>query len=355
MGTEGRWAGAVLLSAALILAAACAEAASEKDFVAKSYTDDLGTTPYRLFVPKAYDGRTPLPLVVFLHGAGERGTDNLKQIGNRANGAMVFAESKQNPCLMAIPQCPPEKGWYDATQRKHVPRIIEEIRKGYRVDADRIYIAGISLGGNGTWVQLADNPGLYAAAVHICGWGAGQYDKFKAVPIWAFHAADDPTVKVKGTDDAVREIRSAGGDPIYTRYEKGGHGSWVTAFRTQALVEWLFAQRRGARVVTGAPVLVIRQPSDGGAYVSPTATAKLSGTASDPKPISVNWTNSLGGEGAATGTVAWSVSDLPLKKGGNLIRIMATTSAYNENQGGQTTYSRTITITSSGEAKTAKL
>jgi predicted esterase len=322
-----------------------AAAVTEKDFLSKTHADDLGSTPYRLFVPKAYDGKTPLPLVVFLHGAGEKGTDNQKQLSNRANGAMVFAESAKNPCFMAVPQCPPPKSWYDTMQRKHVPRIIAQISKEYKVDPERIYITGISLGGNGTWVQLADNPGLYAAAIPICGWGAGHYAEFKNVPLWAFHAADDPTVKVGGTDDAVRGLREAGGDPIYTRYEKGGHGSWVFAYKTPALVDWFFAQRRGARSLETPPVLIIKKPVDAPTFVSPGPTAKLAGVASDLKLSAVSWIDSLGGDGAATGTAAWSVDALPLKNGTNLVRIQATCTAYNETQGGNTTYSDTIAIT----------
>lgn len=335
-----------ILATALLLAAGSLRAATDKDFLTKTFTDAKGATPYRLFVPKEYNGKTPLPLVVFLHGAGEKGNDNQKQISNHANGAMVFAEQKSNPCLFVAPQCGPgNASWASPMEREHVPLIVQAICKEYKIDENRIYITGLSLGGNGTWVQLADNPKLYAAAIPICGWGAGKFEGFKNVPIWAFHAADDPTVKVNGTDDAVKAVRTAGGNPIFTRYEKGGHGSWVEAYKTQTAIDWLFAQKRGAPANV-VPSLTIKTPSAEPTWTANTATVKLTGIAADPKITAVNWTNSLGGEGTATGTTQWTAADVALKGGTNIVRVMATTAAYSEHLGGSTTFSDSIAIAS---------
>jgi poly(3-hydroxybutyrate) depolymerase len=342
------------LAAPLLLAAFNLRAATDKDFQTKTFTDAKGTTPYRLYVAKEYNGRSPLPLVVFLHGAGEKGTDNQKQINNRANGAMVFADQKANPCIMIAPQCGPgNASWASPMERQHVPLIVQSVCKEYKVDENRIYITGLSLGGNGTWVQLADNPKLYAAAIPICGWGAGKYDGFKGVPIWAFHAADDPTVKVNGTDDAVKGVRAVGGNPIYTRYEKGGHGSWVEAYKTQAAIDWLFAQKRGAPVAV-VPSLTIKTPSIEPSWTANAATVKLTGIAVDPKISTLNWTNSLGGEGTVTGTTQWTAADVGLKQGANIIRVMATTTAYSDRLGGSTTFSDSIAIASSQGPAVAK-
>lgn len=342
------------LAATLLLAAGSLRAANDRDFLTKTFTDDKGSTPYRLYVPKEYNGRTPLPIVVFLHGAGEKGNDNQKQINNRANGAMVFAEQKSNPCIFIAPQCPAgNASWASPQQRQHVPLIVKTVCKEYRVDENRIYITGLSLGGNGTWVQLADSPNLYAAAIPICGWGAGKYEGFKNVPIWAFHAADDPTVKVNGTDDAMKGVRAAGGNPIYTRYEKGGHASWVEAYKTQVAVDWLFAQKRGAPTPV-VPSLTIKTPSPEPTWNASAANVKLTGLATAPKITAINWTNSLGGEGAAKGTTQWIVADVAFKNGTNVIRVTATTAAYSERLGGSTTFSDSIAIESKHGAELAK-
>ncbi len=314
------------------------------DFLAREYTTPAGTTPYRLFVPRDQVAGKRYPLVLFLHGSGERGTDNAAPIKRQAAGSMVFisaANQATNPCFMLVPQCA-HGTWTDAVMRQHIAGIIAELRTSYAIDAERIIITGYSLGGGGTWDQLAQNPTLYAAAVPIAGWGMGNFASFSSVPLWTFHAADDPTVKVAGTRAAVAALRTVGGDPIYTEYATGGHASGGPAYRTPGLVEWAMAQRRGVPRV-GGPRLDIT-PLTAAARASTAQRIALSGTATaDAGITAVTWTVGTE-EGACVGTSEWSAKNLPLLPGPNLLRILATGTSWSASNGGSTSFSASLTV-----------
>jgi len=342
--------------ACLSLAVASSNAATvtSADFLTLTYTDSGGTMPYRMFVPKNYAVATKYPLVLFLHGVGENGTNNTAQLNNRANGAFVFAEQDANPSFMIAPQnWNGAGGWDSDVLRRQILAVIQKAQRDYNIDKDRIYVVGLSNGGAGTWNQISAYPWLYAAAVPICGWGSPS-DKMKDIPIWCFHAANDGTVGVASSDNAVAAVRNLGGNAIYTRYDTGGHGSWTPAFQTTEMVNWLFAQRRGVRDWTNIPNLKITTPTASKGFSTTATSLTVSGTATDVLPAdgantgitSIAWSNTNGAttNGTATGDVNWSAANIPLTSGLNRIRITATGTSIKTSFGGNTTFTDVLYV-----------
>jgi predicted peptidase len=223
---------------------------------------DRGKLPYRLLKPKDYDPKQKYPLVVFLHGAGERGTDNKVQL---VHGMADFASDKimeAYPAFVIAPQCPAEKQWVDvpwsadehkmpdkpSTPLKQTLEVVASMQKEFAIDADRIYITGLSMGGFGAWDAIQRQPDLFAACAPICGGGdATLAEKIKNVPVWAFHGDEDGAVKVRRSRDMIDAIKAAGGAPKYTEYKGVGHDSWTATYRDPEFYKWLFAQKRTAR------------------------------------------------------------------------------------------------------------
>lgn len=242
------------------------------DFKKGVYQDASGSKmQYRLFEPKKEPNKK-YPLVLFLHGSGERGNDNYMQVvGNE--GAVVWAnpeQQKKNPAYVLAPQVKAAEKltayWTEEPNYTTMFNLLKETIDKYDVDKNRIYVVGMSNGGIGTWNIIKKNPDLFAAAVPICGIGdlngnnlVGEYEPlkdasvFKAIkdmPIWVFHAEDDPLVDVRYSRDAVNAIKELGGSSIkYTEYPKGtvkpmGHFSWIPALQDKEMINWLFNQSK---------------------------------------------------------------------------------------------------------------
>ena len=229
----------------LFAAWASAQAAALSDFQPREDTTEKGEKiSYLLLPPKSYNAAQKYPLVLFLHGAGERGSDNKAQIA-RDNGILQWvtpANQTKFPCFLVAPQC--SAGDWDAGKRGHLREVIKKLAKEFNIDPQRLYVTGLSLGGAGTWFSVMDKPDFFAAAVPMSGWGnPGGAEKIKALPIWNFHAADDPVVKVDGSRKMIEAIEKAGGKPKYTEYPTGGHGIWPRAYKTDGILDWLFAQK----------------------------------------------------------------------------------------------------------------
>lgn len=217
-------------------------------FEKKLYTDAKGNQlPYRLLAPDDYDPQTAYPLVLFLHGAGERGADNQRQLWTARELATPRPRSSF-PCFVAAPQCPgkrPLEYWGPTVDSGLVLGLIKEVEKNCSIDPKRIYITGLSDGGWGVWALLARYPNRFAAAVPICGGGdASAAERFAKVPIWVFHGKKDDVEPVKSSRTMVAALEKAGGTPKYTEYPNVAHNSWDLAYKEPKLFEWLFAQKR---------------------------------------------------------------------------------------------------------------
>jgi predicted peptidase len=226
------------------------------------------TLPYRLFIPEGYDAAKAYPLVFALHGYGERGSDNEKQLTVHQLATLWTRDTIQarHPCFVLAPQCPADgdarwinvdfgKGYYsqDAVPiSKYLAaalEILDSTAARYRIDADRVYIAGLSMGGYATWDVITRYPKRFAAAIPICGGGdSTKAPLIEALPIWAFHGDSDHTVPVEASRRMIAALKKAGGNPRYTEYPGVDHGSWGPALQEPGLPTWLFAQARPASV-----------------------------------------------------------------------------------------------------------
>jgi predicted peptidase len=234
-----------------------------KAYTAREYKDDKGgSLPYRLLVPKGSEekGERKYPLVLFLHGAGERGSDNTSQL--KWGGAMLATDlQEKEPCFVIAPQCPNGKQWVNTPWGKgsysaeKVPvsdelrmalAAVDEVKKEFPIDSGRVYVMGLSMGGYGTWDAIARRPGEFAAAVPICGGGdPSKAGEIKHVTVWAFHGGADPVVPTQGTRDMIEALKKAGAEPKYTEYPGVGHDSWTKAWNEPELLTWLLGQKRG--------------------------------------------------------------------------------------------------------------
>jgi predicted peptidase len=198
--------------------------------------------PFLQILPEGYEeaSEASLPLVVFLHGAGERGT-NLDML--KKHGPPKFAMNGHGfPFILAAPQCPPGRWW----NPDEIIALTKHLAKNLKVDTKRIHLTGLSMGGFGTWACLAKEPGLYASGVPICGGGDPTSAKIlKDIPIWTFHGNKDEAVPVAKTEEMEKAIRGAGGKKLLaTYYPDEGHESWIPAYADPALFAWMMLQHR---------------------------------------------------------------------------------------------------------------
>lgn len=219
------------------------------------YTSKKDSLPYRLLKPVNPGVKEQYPLVIFLHGAGERGNDNESQLKHITDLFLDTRYRGKYPCYVLAPQCGKEKVWaaYDknaslkkdtAEPMKLLIALIDKLLQEYPIDPSRIYVTGVSMGGFGTWDLLARFPNKFAAAVPICGGGDLQTaSRIKHIPIWAFHGAKDEVVSPKRSRSMVTALQNAGGLPGYTEYPDIEHDSWVQAYREPHLLPWLFKQK----------------------------------------------------------------------------------------------------------------
>lgn len=223
---------------------------------------DGKSLPYRLLKPDGTEQGKKYPLVVILHGAGERGIDNTKQLvwfwNDKKPSVMTRPEVAKEKAFVIVPQCPDGKQFVEVPWGKGSytsPEVSEPLKltlalvdsfvKEQPIDADRVYVVGMSMGGYGALDAVQRRPELFAACVSICG--AGDLSKAKEiahVPVWTFHGADDGVVPVSGSREMVEALKKAGAAPKYTEYPKAGHNSWSPAFEDKEFWNWIFAQKR---------------------------------------------------------------------------------------------------------------
>ncbi len=216
-------------------------------FVERVHKDADGKEhKYVVFVPHDYKGDKDYPIILFLHGAGERegGKKTPAEVGI---GPAVKKQEKTFPFFVVIPRCgpPPAHNWQaDGPDAKRALAMLDDVQKAYKIDAKRVTLTGLSMGGFGTWSLAAAHANQWAAIVPVCGRGdAKTAEKIKHIPCWCFHGDVDKAVKVDFSRDMIKALKEAGGSPRYDEYAGVGHNSWDQAYGTAELYAWLLKQR----------------------------------------------------------------------------------------------------------------
>jgi predicted peptidase len=212
-------------------------------FVDKVHKGKDGDSKYVVFVPHGYKGDKEFPLILFLHGAGERGDDGRKPVMQGiANGGIKFKNNEKSfPFFVIFPQCKAGKSrnWKaGGPDAENALAILDEVQKEYKIDGKRLYLTGLSLGGMGTWSLAAAYPNKWAAIAPICGSGdLGTAAKIKHIPTWAF-CGDQDKAFIGANRDMIKALKEAGGSPRYSEFPFVGHNSWDSAYVTPELYTW---------------------------------------------------------------------------------------------------------------------
>lgn len=259
----------ILIIIAIVLPAGFSQVYAQKElYLKKEFTGTDGSVlPYRILYPEAMEPGAKYPVVLFLHGAGERGADNEKQL---VHGSELFLEENNRqdyPAIVIFPQCPENEKWVDqyiigsrsrdgdsvpaddypvSAPMQLVKELMDEVLQKEEVDRNRVYIMGLSMGAFGIFDLLHRRPDWFAAAVPICGGGdTTKVHKYaKKLPLWVFHGADDSVVPVEASRMMVSAIKEAGGTVAYTEYPGIDHNSWDPAFAEEDLLPWIFGKKR---------------------------------------------------------------------------------------------------------------
>ncbi|HCO70376.1 prolyl oligopeptidase family serine peptidase [Mesotoga sp.] len=202
---------------------------------------------YFLSLPMQYASEeADWPLILFLHGAGERG-DNLQLL--RKHGIpRIVSEMADFPFITISPQCPENDWWLNRLQ--DLKFLLDTVVKQYRVDTSKMYLTGLSMGGFGTWHMAVEYPDLFAAIAPVCGGGLGilgfpeRVLEIKDLPIWAFHGGKDNIVSVEESRTLIRTLKDAGGKPMLKIYPEAGHDSWTETYSDPELYEWFMSNRK---------------------------------------------------------------------------------------------------------------
>lgn len=201
----------------------------------------INENSYLLFLPQDYakDPQKKWPMILFLHGSGQRGTvlDSVKKHGL----PKIVAQKKDFPFIVVSPQCPPGERWEVSTLNKLVDAVI----KNNRVDTTRMYLTGLSMGGYGTWEYAVNYPDRFAAIAPVCGGGNPEKALvIRNLPVWVFHGAKDDIVSIKKSEDMVEALNKVGNNVKFTVYPEAGHDSWTETYNNPALYEWFLKHKR---------------------------------------------------------------------------------------------------------------
>ena len=231
----------------------------DKDFSKEMLVSEDGyTLPYRLYIPKNYDCGALYPVMIFMHGAGERGCDNEEQIKVALPHVFDDPESPAYNAIIIAPQCPSDKQWVyapwtkgcysvaDVTESRECQAVIEILKlivAEYNVDKSRIYITGLSMGGYASWDLMARHSSIFAAGMPVCGGGDPSLAKiFADIPIRTFHGLLDNVVPTEGTREMYAAIKAVGKGKIrYTEFDNGYHDIWDDVYSNKNNINWLFS------------------------------------------------------------------------------------------------------------------
>lgn len=214
---------------------------------------------YRIYTPENLKADQKIPVILLLHGAGERGNDNKRQIAHGFSQLANYSIKSNKPTIIIAPQCPNGKQWVNVkwnTTEHDMPESPSESLKmaiellqnkisSMPIDKKRVYITGLSMGGYGTWDAISRHPDLFAAALPLCG-GADtkQAAKLTKLPIWTVHGDKDGAIPVSRSRDIIKAIKDAGGKPLYTEHPGVGHNVWSRTYSDKKVLDWLFSQKK---------------------------------------------------------------------------------------------------------------
>lgn len=232
----------------------------------KEFNHNGNTLPYRILYPENFDRNKKYPLLLFLHGAGERGSDNEKQLTHGSKLFIAEENRKNFPAIIVLPQCPESSFWastkidrtvqpfkieFDYTAEPNWPlvaanELVKQIVSEGSVDKSRVYITGLSMGGMGTFESVYRYPELYAAALPICGGGSvNLYDnRVTKTAFWVFHGAADAVVNVKLSQEMVEKLKTIKAEVKYSEYPGVNHNSWDNAFAEKEYLNWMLLHKR---------------------------------------------------------------------------------------------------------------
>jgi predicted peptidase len=255
---------ALRVSALLLVVAGSANAQRvETGFLDRTISVGSQSYRYQVYVPADYATKAKWPVILFLHGAGERGTDGLRQT-NVGLGPAIRQDPTRYPAIVVFPQAPLDSQWVGAPADMALAALNQTLAE-LHVDRDRVYLTGLSMGGHGTWYLAYRHPELFAAIVPICGWVqdsprfAGSVPvvprdsgapipalarRLAKKPVWIFHGEMDAVVPVSGAREIAGALKALSAPAQYTEYLGLNHNSWDATYGSDEFARWLFAQER---------------------------------------------------------------------------------------------------------------
>lgn len=264
----GKHISAILVALGMVISMKSAVAAKETGFIDRVVKVGRTSYRYQVYVPISWSKSKKWPVILFLHGAGERGDDGLLQT-QVGIATAIRLHAERFPSIVVLPQCRKNVWWSEAAMEAQALKALDRSVKEYNGDPDRIYLTGLSMGGYGTWSLASKFPRKFAALAPICGGirpprsapgsPAGPSDdpsidpyaavaqKVGKIPIWIFHGTADNAVPVSESRKMNEALRAVGGIAKYTEYEGVGHNSWDRAYGEPELMTWLLSQRRQSR------------------------------------------------------------------------------------------------------------
>ncbi len=241
-------------------------AQSQAAYQAKTFVHQGDTLPYRILYPDQYQADQKYPVLIFLHGAGERGNDNRKQLKHGGDLFLRDTVRLSYPSIVIFPQCPADSYWSNVATRINeagkrefffkkggkptkamalLQKLTKQVLKEAHTDPDRMYIGGLSMGAMGTFEALRRNRNLFAAAFAICGADhPANVRKYSQVPLWIFHGEKDDIVLPENSIRIVNELQKHGANPRFNLYPNSNHNSWDPAFAEPEFLRWLFSHQK---------------------------------------------------------------------------------------------------------------